>query len=163
MKMLIGGKGVEAADGGKQPVLNPATLELIDEVPAATKADVDTALTFAQMGAKEWKACPLHERIRILRRFLEIYRSHRNELVDLLQQETGKITAAAAGLFLVMSSPSGTPISSERSTAMVDRSTCCKNSSQISPRRSRKAVQRVLSVISHRSFRSGSQASRTVC
>lgn len=97
MKMLIGGKGVEAADGGKQPVLNPATLELIDEVPAATKADVDTALTFAQMGAKEWKACPLHERIRILRRFLEIYRSHRDELVDLLQQETGKITAAAAG------------------------------------------------------------------
>lgn len=97
MKMLIGGRWTEASDGGKISVLNPATLEKIDEVPAASRADVMTALDCARRGAEEWAACPLHRRIQIIRTFLEAFRRHRAELAELLQRETGKITAAAQG------------------------------------------------------------------
>lgn len=97
MKMLIGGRPAGASDGGRFPVLNPATLEQIAEVPAATREDVDRALDCARKGAAEWAACPLHRRIQIIRRFLEAYRLHRQELIELLQRETGKITAAAVG------------------------------------------------------------------
>lgn len=97
MNMIIGGSFVESSDGGKIAVLNPATLEKIDEVPAASEADVLVALDCAQRGAEEWAAYPLHRRIQIIRVFLEAFRQCRTELADLLQRETGKITAAAQG------------------------------------------------------------------
>lgn len=97
MKMIIGGDFVDSSNGEKLTVLNPATLEIIDEVPAATKEDIERAITCAEKGVAEWSAYPLHQRISIIRKFLSSYQQHRDELVDLLQKETGKITAAAAG------------------------------------------------------------------
>lgn len=97
MKMLIGGRSIDASDGGKLAVLDPATLEIIDEVPSATQKDVEEALTYAQKGAAEWASYPLHQRIRIIRNFLNAFQIHRDELIELLQRETGKLTAAAVG------------------------------------------------------------------
>ena len=95
MKMIIGGEFVDSSNGEKLSVLNPATLEKIDEVPAATKEDVERAITCAEKGAAEWGVYPLHQRIQIIRSFLTAYEQHRDELIDMLQKETGKITAAA--------------------------------------------------------------------
>ena len=39
MKNLIGGKFVDASNGEKADVINPATNELIDTVPLATEED----------------------------------------------------------------------------------------------------------------------------
>ncbi|WP_455582853.1 aldehyde dehydrogenase family protein [Dysosmobacter sp.] len=97
MKMLIGGKAVDASDGANFPVLNPATLQTIDTVPFATREDVEQILCNAQSGARKWAAYPLHQRIRIIRTFLSSFAARRDELISLLQQETGKITAAAVG------------------------------------------------------------------
>lgn len=97
MKMIIGGVHIDSSDGNVLQVLNPATQELIDTVPSATKEDVDKAITLSQEGFKQWKAVPLYERISTVRRFLDSYRSHRQELIDIMQAETGKITAAAVG------------------------------------------------------------------
>ncbi len=41
MKNLIGGKFVDASNGEKADVINPATNELIDTVPLATEEDVE--------------------------------------------------------------------------------------------------------------------------
>ena len=40
MLMIINGKYTEASDHATQPVVNPATQEVIDTVPSATKEDV---------------------------------------------------------------------------------------------------------------------------
>lgn len=97
MKMLIGGKSVNASDGTTIEVLNPATQQVIDTVPLATKADVETALTNARLGVTEWGQKALHERIDVIKCFLESFRAHRDELWPLLQKETGKTVGAATG------------------------------------------------------------------
>jgi len=43
-KNFVGGKWVDAVDGGTMEVLNPATGETIAEVPRGTQADVDRAV-----------------------------------------------------------------------------------------------------------------------
>jgi len=54
MKMLIGGKAVDAANGEQIDVINPATHQVIDKVPSATKEDVDKTVENAVIGFKEW-------------------------------------------------------------------------------------------------------------
>jgi acyl-CoA reductase-like NAD-dependent aldehyde dehydrogenase len=43
-KNLVGGEWVDAADGGTEEIINPATGEAIAEVPKGTEADVDRAV-----------------------------------------------------------------------------------------------------------------------
>jgi len=43
MQMLIGGKHVDASDKATIDVYNPATLSVIDNIPTATKEDIDMA------------------------------------------------------------------------------------------------------------------------
>ena len=45
MKNLIGGKFVDASNGEKADVINPATNELIDTVPNVTEEDVNEAVS----------------------------------------------------------------------------------------------------------------------
>ena len=51
---LIGGEWVDAAGGGTMEVLNPATGEVIAEVPARTADDVDRAVEAAKQALPEW-------------------------------------------------------------------------------------------------------------
>lgn len=100
MKMLIGGHPMDAQDRGTIPVVDPATAERIDTVPAATKEDVALALQHATLGAAQWRDCPLHMRIAIIRTFLQNYEAQQDKLITLLQRETGKTTASARGCIL---------------------------------------------------------------
>ncbi|MCQ5131394.1 aldehyde dehydrogenase family protein [Butyricicoccus faecihominis] len=100
MKMLVGGRPTDARDGATLSVYDPAAARLIDTVPAATKQDIEEALENAEQGAKEWRACPLHRRIAVIRTFLQKFEDAAEELTALLQRETGKTTAAARGCIL---------------------------------------------------------------
>ena len=42
---LVGGKWVDAADGGTAEIINPSTGDTIGEVPNGTQADVDRVVT----------------------------------------------------------------------------------------------------------------------
>ena len=88
--MIIGGKHTPASDGAVFQDLNPATLELIDEIPMATQEDVERALNFAQLGKEEWAATPIWKRIEIIRNFIDIYSERREELAQMLTAELGK-------------------------------------------------------------------------
>ena len=46
--MLVGGEARDGAGGDRLEVLDPATSELVDTVPAGTPADVDAAVEAAQ-------------------------------------------------------------------------------------------------------------------
>jgi len=72
MKMLIGGKLVDASDGKTYNNINPATGEVIETVPYATAQDVETAISNAVEGQKEWAAMPFHKRMEILEKFVQL-------------------------------------------------------------------------------------------
>ena len=90
MKNLIGGKFVDASNGEKADVINPATNELIDTVPLATEEDVDLCVKEAAKAQKGWAKMPLHERGDILYKFADLEEANHEELAQLLSKETGK-------------------------------------------------------------------------
>ncbi len=95
MKMYIGGKAADAADGKTIQVLNSATQEALDTVPAATPGDVERAVEIAQSGKREWAETPQLERSRILQKCAEAIASHQDELAQILSTDMGKIIREA--------------------------------------------------------------------
>jgi succinate-semialdehyde dehydrogenase/glutarate-semialdehyde dehydrogenase len=89
-KMIIGGKRVDSSDKAVIEVTNPATGEVIDTVPAATKTDVDRAVHEAIVGQKAWARVPLHKRGDVLNTFVDLALAHKEELARILSMETGK-------------------------------------------------------------------------
>ena len=59
MKSLIGNEWKGSSDGNVIDVINPATRELIDTIPALTKEDVDEAVECAARSQKKWEETPL--------------------------------------------------------------------------------------------------------
>ena len=51
---FVGGKWVDAAEGGTAEIVNPSTGETISEVPNGTQADVDRAVEAAKTALPEW-------------------------------------------------------------------------------------------------------------
>ena len=90
MNMLISGKSVPSSDGKTIDVINPATGELIDTVPDATKEDVDLAVACSKKGQLEWAEKPLFERSMILTKYVSLVEENREEIANLLTREMGK-------------------------------------------------------------------------
>lgn len=97
MKMFINGEAVDASDGKTIAVTNPATGEVIDTIPAATAEDVKAAIAAARSGQRAWNTVPVHERVDIMMKFLELVERDKEQLARTLSDETGKpITEARA-------------------------------------------------------------------
>ena len=90
MKMVIGGKQVDASDGKVIEVVNPATGKVIDTVPSATREDIQAAVDKAAAGQKIWAKVPVHEKVDILMKFLGLVEENKEKLAQTLSQETGK-------------------------------------------------------------------------
>ena len=58
MKMLIGGREVDASNGAVMENINPATGAVIETVPCATAEDLETVISNAVEGQKQWAAIP---------------------------------------------------------------------------------------------------------
>lgn len=97
MKMIIGGKKVDASDGKVASLINPADLQFIDTVPTATKQDADQAIKNAQKGFREWSAYPLEKRIAILRKFIELYDENSEALARYITRDMGKLINESRG------------------------------------------------------------------
>lgn len=89
--MFINGERRDASDGRTIDVLNSATLEFIDTVPAASAQDVAEAIAAAREGARSWGALPVYERSSILFRAADMIDARRDELARSLSTEMGKI------------------------------------------------------------------------
>lgn len=85
------------------PVTDPATSELIGEIPVQSELEVRQAVARAREAAKTWGRLPIRERSRYLMRIVEQIVAHTDEIVDAICQETGKtrIEALAADVFTV--------------------------------------------------------------
>ncbi len=71
-------------------VINPATGRAFALCPAATRAQLDEAVTAAQRAFRSWRQTSFEERRALIRRMSEVIRSHQDELADLLTREQGK-------------------------------------------------------------------------
>jgi acyl-CoA reductase-like NAD-dependent aldehyde dehydrogenase len=88
--MLVGGGPYEPAGGDRLEVLDPATSEPVDTVPAATPADVDAAVAAAGDAFEGWWATPAGRRGELLGRAADHARGQAGELAASLTREQGK-------------------------------------------------------------------------
>ena len=74
---------------------NPATGEVLAELPCATCEEVRTAVLRAKAAQPNWQATPVRERIVVLRKFQQLLHERRNAVAQLICREVGKPTAEA--------------------------------------------------------------------
>jgi betaine-aldehyde dehydrogenase len=89
-QLYIGGRYVNATGGKTFQTINPANGEVLADVQAASRADVDAAVKSAQVGQKILALKTPVERSRILLRAVEILRQRNDELAVLETLDTGK-------------------------------------------------------------------------
>jgi 1-pyrroline dehydrogenase len=94
-KNFVGGKWVDAAEGGTAEVLNPATGETIAEVPEGTQADVDRAVDAAKAALPEWLETTPQERSELLLKLADAIDANTEELARLESENVGKPMPAA--------------------------------------------------------------------
>jgi 1-pyrroline dehydrogenase len=89
-KNFVGGEWVDAVEGGTMEVLNPATGEVIAEVPRGTQADVDRAVEAAKKALPEWLETTPQERSEALLKLAAAIDDNTEELAELESQNVGK-------------------------------------------------------------------------
>lgn len=89
-ELLIGGRPASGGGRKSQPVVNPATFEVLGELPHATPGDLDDCLAAAQRGFVLWREVSPQERGRILKRAADILRTQAGELAYTVALEVGK-------------------------------------------------------------------------
>jgi malonate-semialdehyde dehydrogenase (acetylating)/methylmalonate-semialdehyde dehydrogenase len=93
----INGHWVPSTAGETVPVINPATAEVLAEVPLSGAADVARAVEAAAAAFPEWRRTPAEERIQYLFALKNLFEAHRDELARLITMENGKTLAESHG------------------------------------------------------------------
>jgi 1-pyrroline dehydrogenase len=89
-KMFVGGEWVESSSGETMEVLNPATGEVIAEVPRGTAEDVDRAVGAARKAWVEWQDKTPKDRMELLLKLADVIDEHAEELARLESLNVGK-------------------------------------------------------------------------
>lgn len=103
-QFYIDGKWVNPTQAHDCAVINPATEEQIATISLGTAADVDKAVTAARKAFESYSETTPEERLKLLQRIIEVYRSKYEEMAETISQEMGapirlsRAAQAAAGL-----------------------------------------------------------------
>ncbi|MDX6411977.1 MAG: aminobutyraldehyde dehydrogenase [Gaiellaceae bacterium] len=89
-KIFIGGEWTEAASGETMTVLNPATEEVIAEVPRCGAEDVDRAVAAAKAAYPAWFETTPAERQEILLKLADVLEDNADELAEIESRNVGK-------------------------------------------------------------------------
>ena len=89
-KMLIGGEAVDSVSNETVEVRNPATGEVVDQVPKGTAKDVQQAVAAADGALKEWSDTTAEDRGKMLMNACALIKEKSKEIAMLLTQEQGK-------------------------------------------------------------------------
>ena len=93
--MFIDGQWRDAIDGGTFEVTDPATGEVLGEVPDGGREDALAAVEAADGAFAGWAATTAHERAAVLRRAHDLLLGRGDELATLMTREMGKPLRAA--------------------------------------------------------------------
>ena len=96
-QLFIGGKWVDTEDGRVEPVINPATEDIIGMAPVGSRSDTIRAIQAARSAFDNgpWPTMSVAERSAIMIRMAELMESRMEELVALNMAETGCTRAGA--------------------------------------------------------------------
>src|SRR6267154_2004128 len=97
VKLLLDGKFVDSRTSEWHDVVNPATQEVLAQVPYATDAEINAAVASAKTAYKTWKNTPIAARARIFLEYQRLIREHMRELAAILTAEQGKTLPDAEG------------------------------------------------------------------
>jgi succinate-semialdehyde dehydrogenase/glutarate-semialdehyde dehydrogenase len=93
----IDGKWVQADSGATLEVKNPATGELVGEVPAMGPAETRRAIEAAHRAFPAWRALLASERSAILRKLFDLMLQNTEDLARIMTAEQGKPLAESRG------------------------------------------------------------------
>ena len=91
---FIGGRWQDSRGGGTDPVVDPATGEVITDVASSNEADVDAAVTAATEAFAGWAATAPAQRAAALHQLADRLEEHADELVAIESRNVGKPIAA---------------------------------------------------------------------
>ncbi len=94
---FIGGEWCESRSGRRFAVNDPATGDLVAEVPDSNIEDAATAATAAQGAFAEWRSRTARERARLLKRWHALIEANAADLAQLISLEQGKPLSEARG------------------------------------------------------------------
>jgi aldehyde dehydrogenase (NAD+) len=94
-QFYIDGKWVDPTEGHDFSVVNPATEEPIATISLGGAADVDRAVAAAKRAFESYSETSLEERLKLLRRIIEIYQSRMDEMADTISKEMGAPSSLA--------------------------------------------------------------------
>jgi malonate-semialdehyde dehydrogenase (acetylating)/methylmalonate-semialdehyde dehydrogenase len=86
----IGGDWMRGTSTDVSAVINPATGEILAEVPLANASDVDKAVEAAAAAFPAWRQTPPQDRIQFLFRFKQAIETHFEEIARITTMENGK-------------------------------------------------------------------------
>ena len=93
----VNGEWIDAESGETISVNNPATGEVLAEVPKLGAIEVRRAIEAAEAAFPAWRDRVAKERAQILRRFHDLMIEHQDDLAIILTSEQGKPLAEARG------------------------------------------------------------------
>ena len=96
LKLFIDGRFVASAAAGIA-VTDPATQEVLCEVPFASADEVDRAVQGAKRAFEHWRETPAPERARLMFAYQELLKKHQDDIARGLCRETGKTLEDARG------------------------------------------------------------------
>ena len=94
-RLFVGGSWVEAGGGGYD-VVNPSTEQVVGTAPEGTAADASAAAAAAKEAFPAWSRTLPEERAELLKRAADLLLKRNDELVPLVQAETGATMRVAS-------------------------------------------------------------------
>jgi malonate-semialdehyde dehydrogenase (acetylating)/methylmalonate-semialdehyde dehydrogenase len=94
---FINGQIVPSTSGRRQPVYNPATGEVVDQVVLGSADEVNTAVAAASAAAPGWADTAPLKRARVLFKFKELIEKNHDALAAAITREHGKVFSDAKG------------------------------------------------------------------
>ena len=97
LKFFVNGSWEERGGSSLHPITNPATGDVIAQVPYATAEDVDRTARAAHAAFLQWREVPVVDRVQVLYRFKTLLDRHADEIARILSTENGKTLEDARG------------------------------------------------------------------
>ena len=94
---LIGGRWIEPAGRKTLPVYNPASGEVIEQVPLSSGPEIEQAVAAAADSFEPWAGTPVMDRARLMFRYKSLLEEHLEELDAIITRHHGKTLEEARG------------------------------------------------------------------
>ena len=93
----IDGQWVDAEDGRKLSVTNPATGELLAEIASVGAGETRRAIEAAEAALPEWRARSAKSRAQVLRKWFDLLMENQEDLAQIMTAEQGKPLTESPG------------------------------------------------------------------